>query len=394
MTRLFSIIVLLALVALALKPAMFVIDQAEQGIIVQFGEPVGEVITEPGLHWKKPFIQDVRRFDKRIMPWDGDVSQVPTLGREFILVDATARWKITDPLKFMQSVRDEAGARTRLDDIIDSAVRDIISGTDLEEIVRSADWAVDAKVLKDEGVTIEVDLDKPKKGREKLEQEILHAAAKQTPELGIELVDVRLKRINYIDSVRAQVENRMVSERQSIAERFRSEGQGRSQEILGEMERELRTIRSDAERQAAEIRGKADAEATRIYGESFGADPEFYAFMTTLESYQAMGANTTLVLGADSEFFRYLESTRKRNEEDLGYGRRPTIRGARRLGSRRSLCVAGERTDVVRLRGLRRASTANGGRCDRIERPAESRGGGGGRRGPGCGTRSLRPGGD
>lgn len=313
MTRLFSIIVLLALVALALKPAMFVIDQAEQGIIVQFGEPVGEVITEPGLHWKKPFIQDVRRFDKRIMPWDGDVSQVPTLGREFILVDATARWKITDPLKFMQSVRDEAGARTRLDDIIDSAVRDIISGTDLEEIVRSADWAVDAKVLKDEGVTIEVDLDKPKKGREKLEQEILHAAAKQTPELGIELVDVRLKRINYIDSVRAQVENRMVSERQSIAERFRSEGQGRSQEILGEMERELRTIRSDAERQAAEIRGKADAEATRIYGESFGADPEFYAFMTTLESYQAMGENTTLVLGADSEFFRYLESTRKRS---------------------------------------------------------------------------------
>ena len=312
MTRLFSIIVLLALVALAMKPAMFVIDQAEQGIIVQFGEPVGEVITEPGLHWKKPFIQDVRRFDKRIMPWDGDVSQVPTLGREFILVDATARWKITDPLKFMQSVRDETGARTRLDDIIDSAVRDIISGTDLEEIVRSADWAVDAKVLKEEGVTPEVDLTKPKKGREKLEQEILHAAAKQTPELGIELVDVRLKRINYIDSVRAQVENRMVSERQSIAERFRSEGQGKSSEILGQMERELRQIRSEAERKAAEIRGKADAEATKIYGDSYGADPEFFAFLRTLDSYKAMGENTTLVLDADSEFFRYLDSTRAR----------------------------------------------------------------------------------
>ncbi len=315
MSRIIAV-VLLALIGLLLaKPAMFVVDQAEQVIIVQFGQPVGEVITEPGLHWKKPFIQDVRRFDKRIMPWDGDVSQVPTLGREFILVDATARWRIADPLKFMQSVRDEAGARTRLDDIIDSVVRDIISGTDLEEIVRSADWDVDVKTLAEEGVAIgEVDLDKPKKGRERLEQEILAAAAKQTPELGIELVDVRLKRINYIDSVRAQVENRMVSERQSIAERFRSEGQGRSQEILGEMERELRTIRSEAERQAAEIRGKADAQATRIYGESYGADPEFYAFLSTLESYQSMGANTTLMLGADSEFFRYLESTRKRNQ--------------------------------------------------------------------------------
>lgn len=312
MKRLFLIIVLVAIGFLVIKPAAFVVDQAEQAIVVQFGQPVGEVIAEPGLHWKMPFIQDVRRFDKRILPWDGDVSQVPTLGREFILVDATARWRITDPLKFMQSVRDETGARTRLDDIIDSAVRDIISGTDLEEIVRSADWAVDAKALNEEGVTPEVDLTKPKKGREKLEQEILAAAAQRTPELGIKLEDVRLKRINYIDSVRAQVENRMVSERQSIAERFRSEGQGRSQEILGEMQRELRTIRSEAERQAAEIRGKADAEATRIYGEAYGADPEFYAFLRTLESYQAMGANTTLVLGADSEFFKYLESTRKR----------------------------------------------------------------------------------
>ena len=315
MSRIIAVVLLVAVGLLLAKPAMFVVDQAEQVIIVQFGQPVGEVITEPGLHWKKPFIQDVRRFDKRIMPWDGDVSQVPTLGREFILVDATARWRIADPLKFMQSVRDEAGARTRMDDIIDSVVRDIISGTDLEEIVRSADWDVDVKTLAEEGVAIgEVDLDKPKKGRERLEQEILAAAAKQMPELGIELVDVRLKRINYIDSVRAQVENRMVSERQSIAERFRSEGQGRSQEILGEMERELRTIRSEAERQAAEIRGKADAQATKIYGESYGADPEFYAFLSTLESYQSMGANTTLMLDADSEFFRYLESTRKRSQ--------------------------------------------------------------------------------
>lgn len=304
-----------ALAAIVLAKSTYTIDEAEQGIRVQFGQPVGEVVTTPGLHWKLPFIQEVRRFDKRILPWDGDVSQVPTLGREFILVDTTARWRITDPLKFLRSVRDEQGARTRLDDIIDSVVRDIVSGTDLEEIVRSADWSVDVKQLADEGEALVVpdgvDLERPKKGREKLEQEIKVAASRLMPELGIELVDVRLKRINYIDSVRVQVESRMISERQSIAARFRAEGQGRSQEILGDMEKQLRTVRSEAERKAAEIRGKADAEATRIYGEAYGADPEFYAFLRTLETYHALGGNTTLVLGADAEFFRYLESTEK-----------------------------------------------------------------------------------
>jgi membrane protease subunit HflC len=313
MSRLFPIALAALVFLFVIRPSVFIVDQSEQAIRLQFGEPVGEVVTEPGLHFKLPYVQQVRRFDRRILPWDGDVSQVPTLGREFILVDATARWRIADPLKFLRSVRDESGARTRLDDIIDSAVRDIVSGTELEEIVRSADWKVDEQALAEEGVArTDVDLDKPKKGRERLEREILAAAARQTPELGIELVDVRLKRVNYIDSVRVQVENRMISERQSIAERFRAEGQGRSQEILGEMQRELREIRSQAERQAAEIRGQADAEATRIYGEAYGQDPEFYAFLRTLESYHAMGANTTLMIGADSEFFRYLESTRKR----------------------------------------------------------------------------------
>lgn len=296
-----------------LNSSAYRLDQADQAIIVQFGEPVGDVVDVPGLHFKLPFVQEVRRFDKRLLDWDGDVSQIPTLGREFVLVDTTARWRIADPLKFLRSVRDEYGARTRMDDIIDSVTRDIISGTDLEEIVRSADWKVDTKVLAEEGALAEnVDLEKPKKGREKLEQEILVAAAKQMPELGIELMDVRIRRVNYIDSVRRQVETRMVSERQSIAERFRAEGQGRSSEILGEMERELRKIRSEAERQAAEIRGKADGEATKIYGESYGADPEFYAFFRTLESYQGLGANSTLMLDANSEFFRYLQSTRKR----------------------------------------------------------------------------------
>jgi modulator of FtsH protease HflC len=293
--------------------AAFIIDQSEQGIIVQFGQPVGDVISDPGLHWKRPFVQEVRRYDKRLLAWDGDVSQVPTLGREFVIVDTTARWRISDPLQFLRSVRDENGARTRLDDIIDSVVRDIVSGTDLEEIVRSRDWQVDAADVEDEALVREdVDLDRPKKGRQQLEQEMLLAASRLMPELGIELVDVRLKRINYIDSVRRQVETRMIAERQSIAERFRSEGQGRSQEILGEMERELRTIRSEAERQAAEIRGKADGEATRIYGETYGADPEFYTFFRTLEGYRSMGTNTTLMIDSQSEFFRYLESTRRR----------------------------------------------------------------------------------
>lgn len=307
----------IAVAALALlivvSNAAYQVDEAEQAILVQFGEPVGDVVTEPGLHWKLPFVQEVRRFDKRLLAWDGDVSQIPTLGREFVLVDTTARWRIADPLKFLRSVRDEYGARTRMDDIIDSVTRDIVSGTDLEEIVRSADWKVDRKVLQEEGVIAEnVDLDRPKKGREKLEQEILAAAARQMPELGIELIDVRIRRVNYIDSVRRQVETRMISERQSIAERFRAEGQGRSSEILGEMERELRQIRSEAERKAAEIRGKADAEATRIYGEAYGGDPEFYAFFRTLESYRNLGENSTLMLDANSEFFRYLQSTRKR----------------------------------------------------------------------------------
>ena len=303
-------VALLALVIAAFNSA-FIIDQAEQGILVQFGEPIGDVITEPGLHWRVPFVQEVRRFDKRLLAWDGDVSQIPTLGREFIVVDTTARWRISDPLQFLRSVRDETGARTRLDDILDSVTRDIVSGSELEEIVRSVDWEVDVEQLDEEELSAlgEIDLERPAKGREQLEQEMLVSASQLMPELGIELVDVRIKRINYIDSVRVQVESRMISERQSIAARFRSEGQGRSQEILGNMERELREISSVAERRAQEIIGAADAEATRIYGNAYGADPEFYTFFKTLESYRALGDNTTLMIKARSDFFRYLEST-------------------------------------------------------------------------------------
>jgi membrane protease subunit HflC len=302
---------LAALVLLLGSRAAYIVDQAEQVILVQFGEPIGGIVAEPGLHWRMPFVHEVRRFDKRLLDWDGDVSQIPTLGREFIIVDTTARWRIADPLQFLRSVRDETGARTRLDDILDSATRDIISGTELEEIVRSADWQVDVSQLADEDAAAleESDLERPSKGRGQLEADMLAAASRQMSELGIELVDVRIKRINYIDSVRDQVESRMISERQSIAARFRSEGEGRSQEILGNMERELRRISSEAERQAQEIIGRADAEATRIYGDAFGQDPAFYAFSKTLESYATLGENTTLMIDAESDFFRYLEST-------------------------------------------------------------------------------------
>ncbi len=305
-----GLVVGLVVIAVILSGTLFVIDQAEQGILVQFGRPVGEVVTEPGLHWKVPFIQEVRRFDKRLLAWDGEVSQIPTLGREFIVVDTTARWRIVEPLQFLRSVRDESGARARLDDIIDSVVRDIVSGADLEEIVRSHDWDVDIDELDDEALIREdVDLESPKMGRERLEQQMLASASRLMPEMGIEIADVRIKRINYIDSVRRQVESRMIAERQSIAARFRSEGEGRSQEILGQMERQLLQIRSEAERQAQEIRGKADAEATRIYGQAYGLDPEFFAFFRTLESYNALGENTTLLIGADAEFFHYLKSS-------------------------------------------------------------------------------------
>lgn len=307
--------ILIAIVAAVLIATgnfvFYTVDEAEQAIIVQFGEPIGDVISEPGLKVKLPW-QQVRYFDKRLLVWDGDVTQIPTLGREFILVDTTARWRIADPLLFLTSVRDEAGARTRLDDIVDSVVRDMVSSTELEEIVRSKDWAVDVDELDDPALAERADVNlemQPKLGRERLEQEILARAQNSMPRLGIELDDVRIKRVNYIDSVRKQVESRMIAERQSIAERFRSEGMGRSQEILGNMERDLQRIRSEAARKAEEIRGNADAEATGIYGEAFGADPEFYSFFRTLESYRALGQNSTIMLSADSDFFRYLEES-------------------------------------------------------------------------------------
>lgn len=303
-----------ALGLVVLYASVYTLDETQQAVVLQFGEPVGDPVTEPGLHWKTPFIQEARRFDKRLLAWDGDPNQIPTRGREFISVDTTARWRIIDALKFLQSVTDETGAQSRLDDIIDSVVRDKISGSDLVEIVRSADWEITEEDL--EKVEVPVD-DEAKaltkevqKGRKQLTREILREAQKRMPQYGVELVDVRIKRLNYIADVREQVFNRMISERQRIAEEFRSEGQGEASQIHGETSRDLARIHSEARRQAEVIRGEADAEATRIYNAAYGNAPDFYSFYRTLESYsKTLGNEAVLVIGLDSDYFRYLKNT-------------------------------------------------------------------------------------
>jgi len=304
----------LALVAvvivLVLGGTFYTLEEGQQAVIVQFGRPVGTPITEAGLHVKVPFVQDVRRFEKRLLIWDGDPNQIPTKGREFIWVDTTARWRIADAKRFLENVATEAGARSRLDDIIDSVVRDQVSASELVELVRSASWEVpEGEVLEEVPAEVREELKKEvTRGREELTRAILAEARKVIPQYGIELVDVRIKRLNYVESVREKVYARMISERKRIAARFRSEGEGRSAEILGTMDKELRQIRSVAYRRSQEIRGKADAEATQIYGRAYNRNPEFYAFSRTLEAYKdGQNKNSVMILTTDSDYYRYLK---------------------------------------------------------------------------------------
>ena len=295
---------------LALAGSFYVVEEGQQAVVLQFGRPVGAAVSEAGLHFKVPFIQEVRRFDKRLLIWDGDPNQIPTAGREFIWVDATARWRIVDPLKFLQSVATETGAQSRLDDIIDSVVRDLVSANPLVELVRSASWQTPKEeVLEEASKEVVEELKKEiNLGREGLTRAVLSVVRKITPQYGIEVVDVRIKRLNYVESVREKVYARMVSERKQLAARFRSEGEGRSAEILGNMDKELREIRSEAYRTVQEVRGKGDATATKIYGDAYGRDKEFYAFSRTLENLKASkNKNATLVLTTDSDYYRYLK---------------------------------------------------------------------------------------
>lgn len=303
--------ILSAVAAVLIYSSVYTLDEAEQAVIVQLGAPVGDPVVNPGLHFKLPFVQEVRRYEKRVLSWDGDPNQIPTRGEQFISVDTTARWRIADPLVFMQRVQNERGATNRLNDILDSVVRDKISSTDLVEIVRSKDWKVSKEDLARVQLSGEDDeeilLKKVQTGRQELVKSIFTQAASQMPELGIELIDIRIKRIDYVEAVEQRVFDRMIAERQRIAEQFRSEGEGLAAEIDGDTKRQLAEIQSEAEREAQGIRGRADAEASKIYSDAFGADPEFYAYLRTLESYsKTVGKSSTLVLGTDSEYYRYL----------------------------------------------------------------------------------------
>lgn len=308
------IIAILAVIGFVIfNGSFFVVDETEQVILLQFGKPVGEPIKEAGLHFKIPFIQDVKVFEKRVLQWDGDENQIPTSDKKYIWVDTFARWRIADPLKFYQSVRgDERLAQSRLDDIIDSATRNFISENVLIEAVRNSDRALIITLEEQGGFGVKEVAVTIKKGRQKITELILAKAAQAMPEFGIELLDVRIKRINYIEEVRQKVYERMISERKRIAEKSRSEGQGRKAEIDGEREKEFQRITSEAYRTAQEIKGKADAEATKIYANAYNRDPEFYSFVQTLESYRStMKSNTTMILNTDSEYLKYIKNIRR-----------------------------------------------------------------------------------
>jgi len=313
MSKIIGVIIVILLIVL--YSSFYTIPEGKQVVLVQLGRPVGKPIQEAGLRFKLPFIQKALFFEKRILKWDGDPNQIPTKDKKYIWVDTTARWRISDALKFLQTVATESGAASRLDDIIDAVVRNFISKNILVEVVRSADWVAPVRDEELEGgrVTVTPILDVEMKakidfGREKITRAILEEAAKITPQYGIELVDVKIKRINYVESVRNKVYERMISERKRVAAEYRSEGEGKKAEILGTMEKELKKIRSGAYREAQEIRGKADAEATRIYGLAYSRDADFYTFYKTLETYRAASNNNAyIILSTDSDYYKYLK---------------------------------------------------------------------------------------
>ncbi len=294
------LLIIVAGLILTVWDGFYILKEGQQAVITQFGAPVGEPVTTAGLKMKTPFIQHVRYFDKKILIWDGDPNQIPTYDKTYIYMDTTARWRITNALQFLQAVGNENRAQSLLDDIIDGTVRDLVNKNNLIEIIRSSDWS-------DEFMSTSYGLP-PTLGRDKISEMVLETASKITPKYGIELIDVMFKRVNYIESVRKKVYDRMISERKRIAAEKRSLGEGQKAEILGKVERELNEITSSAEKEALSIKGKADAAATKIYAEAYGSDPEFYAFMKTLESYKDIaGENTSMILSSNSDLFHYLQ---------------------------------------------------------------------------------------
>jgi len=301
-------LIIIVLGVVLFQASTYVLPEWEQVIITQFGEPIGDAVTEPGLHFKTPFIQEVNRFEKRWLEWDGEESEMPTKEKTYIYVDTYARWRIIDPLKFFTSVRDEASAQSRLDDIIDSETRNVIASHNLIEVVRSTNrefqQALDVEVAKIAGMAEEKS-PKIEAGRDKLTRLILEKAATAMPEFGIELVDIQFQRVNYTRSVKTKVFERMIQDRRSIANAYRSEGEGESARISGDRERELKTIESAAFRDAEFLRGAADAKATDIYAEAYNRDPKFYKLVRSLESYgKTIDEDSWVVLSSDSEYFK------------------------------------------------------------------------------------------
>jgi len=299
-------VVIVVVVAFGLSLFIYTVSEIEQVVITQFGE-YKKVVKDAGLHFKKPIIEKVNYLDKRILEWDGKPTQMPTLDKRYIWVDTFARWRIEDPLKFFRTVQNETSAHGRLDDIINSAVRNQMSNHPLIDAIRSSN----RPMLMTVGIEGEraAELQKVEKGRNKITEQILAEAKASALVLGIELVDIRIKRINYVEQVRRSAYERMIVERQRIAAKYRSEGEGEMMEIMGKKEKEEKQILSEAYKAAQEIMGKADAEAIKIYADAYGKDEEFYSFLKTLESYEEnLGAASTVILSTDSEYLKYLES--------------------------------------------------------------------------------------
>lgn len=306
---------------IAVNSAYYTLTEGKQAIVTQFGKPVGEPITEAGLHFKMPILQEVRYVDKRILSWDGDPNQIPTKDKKYIRVDTTARWKIVDALKFIQTVQNEAGAKARLDTILDGHTRDVISNHNIVEAVRNSNQIIDSieekkdqiQKRKDSGQAIveeEItgDIEKIFIGREQLSEMIAKKADSELEGLGIQLIDVQLRRISYERSVETKVYERMISERQRIAQKIRSIGKGEKAEIEGRLSRDLNNIESEAYKKSQIIRGKAEAKATAIYARALKKSPDFYSFLRSMEAYQrSLKNDTQLILSSDSDFLKFLK---------------------------------------------------------------------------------------
>ncbi len=302
------VVLVIFVMAAFVSGALFIIDETKQVVITQFGKPVGQPIISAGLHFRTPFVQQAHYFEKRILNWDGDPNQIPTKDKKYIWVDTTARWKIIDALKFLQSVGNEISAQSRLDDIINSATRDAVTNHLLVDAVRDSNRILESKEFGEDAIFADEALERIEVGRQQLTRAILEKAKVLAPQYGIEVVDVRIKRVNYVEDVRNKVYDRMIAERKRAAEKYRSEGQGKSAEISGQVGKELKQITSEAYRQAQGLIGKADAEAINIYAQVYSQDPDFYSFLKTLETYQkTIDEKSTIILTTDSDYYKYLK---------------------------------------------------------------------------------------